>query len=89
MMEDSVMWYLKTKLGTFWIVKSDEESMQKVVLGMDEDALGVYQSIESAVDDVVNHETGALKWDEALRATAPSDLQEWMEGEPESWREQS
>ena len=80
------MWYLKTKLGTLWIVQAEEESSHpQYVLGLDEDYLGLYESIEKAVEDVCNHETGALKWDESLKATAPHDLSGWKEGEPESW----
>lgn len=79
------MWYLKTKLGTLWIVKADEPSVPRYVLGMDDDSLGFYESIDEALDDVVNHSTGALKWDESMRASAPHNIQEWVEGEPENW----
>lgn len=80
------MWYLKTKLGTLWIVEADDEPTHcQYVLGMDEDSLGVYESVERAISDVCNHETGALKWDESLKAEAPSDINGWIEGQPESW----
>lgn len=76
------MWYHKTKLGTFWIVESDEN--HQYYLGLDEDSLGCYKRIEDAIRDIKEHETGLLKWDES-RVIVPEDVHEWVEGEPENW----
>ena len=80
------MWYLKTKLGLFWIVESDEPmASPQYTLGMDDDSLGFYQSVEAAIQDVCDHKTGAIKWDASLRADAPHDVSGWVQGQPESW----
>ncbi len=77
------MWYHKTKLGTFWIVESEES--HQYYLGMDSDSLGCYQRIEDAIKDIRNQSTGQLKWDEARAPVVPDDVHEWAEGEPENW----
>lgn len=78
------MWHLKTKLGTLWIVESTDQPNQ-FVLGLDKDYLGKYTSVERIIQDVVNQETGAEKWDEALKVKAPPSIDEWNQGEPDNW----
>lgn len=78
------MWHIKTKLGTFWIVQGEDQT-QKYYLGHDDEDLGEYESIEKALDDVCNQETGYLKWDELQKVSAPHDIEEWQEGAPEGW----
>lgn len=80
--EDS-MWYYKTRIGTFWIVESEENHAYFV--GMDEDSLGCYKRIEDAIRDIRHQETGILKWDESKNAGIPDDVRAWDEGEPENW----
>ena len=77
------MWYHKTKVGTFWIVESDED--HKYYVGLDEDSLGAYEQIEKAIEDIKNQQTGCLKWDVTRGITVPEDLLEWDEGEPGNW----
>lgn len=77
------MWYHKTKLGTFWIVESEEN--HQYYLGMDEDSLGAYKRLEDAIHDIKDQATGSLKWDMARNPTVPEDIHEWVEGEPEDW----
>lgn len=77
------MWYHKTKLGTFWIIESEEN--HQYYLGMDEDSLGTYKQLEDAIHDIKDQATGNLKWDMARNPTVPEDIQEWIEGEPEDW----
>jgi len=79
------MWYHKTKLGTFWIVESEQD--HRYYLGMDQDSIGTYQRLEDAISDIKEHETGCLKWDESRGAYVPEDVQEWVEGEPENWND--
>lgn len=77
------MWYHKTRLGTFWIVESEEN--HQYYLGMDDDTLGAYQRLEDAIKGIKNQETGYLKWDQARSPAIPEDIHQWEEGEPESW----
>lgn len=78
------MWYHKTKLGTFWIVES--EDTHQFFLGFDEESLGCYQRIEDAIRDIREQSTGYLKWDESRNITVPDDpVHQWEEGEPENW----
>lgn len=77
------MWHHKTKLGTFWIIESEEN--HEYYLGFDEDSLGHYKRIEDAIHDIKAHETGELKWDMSNIATIPESIAEWQEGEPDNW----
>lgn len=77
------MWYHKTRLGTLWIVESEED--HQYYLGMDEESLGTYKKIEDAMRDIREHETGFLKWDLDSKTQAPDQLEQWQEGEPENW----
>ncbi len=78
------MWYHKTKLGTFWIVES--EDTHQYYLGMDEDSIGCYKRLEDAIGDIKKQETGNLKWDQSRNIEVPDDVvHEWVEGEPENW----
>lgn len=78
------MWHVKTKLGTFWIVESDEQA-QKYYLGCEDEDLGSYDSVLNAVQDVCNHETGRLEWDEQISVKVPENIEDWDEGPPEGW----
>jgi hypothetical protein len=78
------MWYHKTKLGTFWIVES--EDTHQYYLGMDEDSIGCYKRLEDAIRDIKEQSTGNLKWDESRNIEVPEDVVHlWEEGEPENW----
>ena len=57
------MWHHKTRLGTFWIVESDET--HRYTMGMDDETLGTYQRLEDAIHDIKDQETGNLKWDQS------------------------
>jgi hypothetical protein len=80
---EEIMWHHKTKLGTFWIVESEES--HEYYLGMDSDSLGCYKRIEDAIKDIREQSTGQLKWDESRPKEVPTDVHEWVEGEPENW----
>jgi hypothetical protein len=78
------MWYHKTKIGTFWIVESEES--HQYYLGMDKDSLGCYKRLEDAIHDISHQTTGSLKWDECRNPIVPEDVpHQWIEGEPEDW----
>ncbi len=78
------MWYHKTKLGTFWIVES--EDTHQYYLGMDDDSIGCYKRLEDAIRDIKVQETGNIKWDQSRNIEVPEDvMHEWVEGEPENW----
>lgn len=82
--EGTPMWFHKTKLGTFWIVESEEN--HQYYLGFDEDSLGCYKRLEDAIKDIKDKETGNLKWDESRSLAVPEDVvHQWEEGEPENW----
>ncbi len=78
------MWHLKTKLGTFWIVKNEAKD-QSFFLGCEDENLGQYESADSAVNDIHKRETGYLEWDEQSSLNVPTVLSEWAQGEPEYW----
>ncbi len=78
------MWHLKTKLGTFWIVK-DESKDQSFFLGCEDEDLGQYKTIDSVLDDIHKRETGYLEWDEQSTLKVPKALSEWEQGAPEYW----
>ncbi len=82
--EGMPMWFHKTKLGTFWIVESEES--HQYYLGFDEDSIGCYQRLEDAIRDIKDKETGNLRWDESRNVAVPEDVvHQWDEGEPENW----
>lgn len=78
------MWHHKTKIGTFWIIEA--EANDAYFLGFDEESLGKYKKIEDAIHDIVEHETGDLKWD-LSSISVPESIEQWQEGEPENWDE--
>jgi len=78
------MRYLKTKLGTFWIAPALEYK-GKYFLGVDDEALWLFDSPENASKAVAEQTTGFLNWDAQLRVKAPQGLQDWEEGEPKHW----
>ena len=77
------MWHHKTKVGTFWIVESDED--HEYYLGFDGDSLGHYKRLDEAIKHINEHETGEMKWDMSNLSDLPTDLAAWQEGEPENW----
>ena len=79
------MWHLQTKLGTFWILDAEEGKDNEFVLGIDNDILGTYTDLLTAVSDVQRQETGCLRWDVAHIARAAPPLEGWKEGEPGTW----
>lgn len=81
------MWHYKTKLGTFWIVESEED--HEYYMGMDDESLGHYHRLDEAIDVIRTQETGNLKWDMVKKADVPTDIHDWSEGEPENWKQRS
>lgn len=82
------MWYLKTKLGTFWVLEAkeaDEQLEDNIFLGINDEELGLYEDIEDAVRDVHDQATGYLRWDTQSRVNAPSSISQWIEGTPDNW----
>ena len=61
MPHDTLFWF-KTQVGTFWIAPQPDEP-GRVVLGVDEKALGSYVNPVQAADDVRVHVTGHHAWD--------------------------
>lgn len=80
------MWHLKTRLGVFWVIPISEIE-NKYYLGVNDEALGVYQAAELAAKDVHDQSTGYYKWDSQARVKAPEHIDEWLEGEPRNWQE--
>ncbi len=78
------MWYLKTRLGTFWVAPISDIKNQ-YYLGVDDQELGVYSDIEKAAKDVHDQSTGYFKWDSQARVKAPEHISQWTEGEPQTW----
>ena len=79
------MWHVKTSLGTFWILETDEKA-QKYYLGCDDETIAEYDSIDTLLDDVCNQETGYQRWDKVLRVKSPpNQIEAWDEGPPENW----
>ncbi len=77
------MWHHKTKVGTFWIVES--EDTHEYYLGFDGDSLGQYKRLEEAIKHINEHETGEMKWDMSTLSDLPEDLSAWQDGEPDNW----
>lgn len=79
------MWYLKTKLGIFWVAPIAVEKEEKYYLGVNDQELGIYTDAEQAARDVHEQRTGFYKWDSEARISAPEHISEWKEGEPTGW----
>ncbi len=80
------MWHLKTKLGEFWVVPLSE-SNNRYLLGVNDEELAFYTDIEEAAQAVRNQSTGFLQWDSQTEVRAPAQIKEWVEGEPQSWKQ--
>jgi hypothetical protein len=72
-----------TEVGTFWIIP-DPENSKKVLLGIDNITIGIWDSAISAASDVYVQNTGWERWDLLQDVTGPEDLSEWerIEEEP-------
>lgn len=81
------MWYLKTRLGVFWVVPKFESDTKthKFLLGVNDQELAVYTDVERAAQDVHDQATGFLKWDLQPKVKAPEHISEWVEGTPKDW----
>ena len=80
------MWHLKTRLGTFWVMESeDPKSSDKFLLGIDDDELAEFSSADDAAEHVYAQETGFYKWDCLAKHKAPPSLAQWETGAPEDW----
>ncbi len=89
------MWHLKTRLGVFWVAPlsevetkqtSKQNKHEKYYLGVNDEALGIYNDADEAAKDVHDQKTGYYKWDLETRVQAPLHINEWAEGEPKDWR---
>lgn len=81
----SILYHVKTRAGTFWIMPQPG-SPGRYWLGVDDDALGSYASPMQAADDVYMHATGHHDWDKLdTKVNAPTDLSEWHKGPPDSF----
>ena len=78
------MWHLKTRMGTFWVVETDEPN--HYCLGVDNDKLGDYEDAELAAKDVLEQSTGYFEWDCQSRVKVPEDLAHWTKGQPDGWQ---
>lgn len=78
------MWYLKTKIGTFWVIES-QDTAQGCWLGIGDDELGIYQDPEQAANVVHDQATGHLPWDMMTHVNAPKHIAQWKHGEPHEW----
>jgi hypothetical protein len=79
------MWHLKTKLGTFWVVETNNESTERYFLGINDQELGAYNDLETAAKDVYEQSTGYLQWDSQAKVKVPESISQWAEGDPETW----
>lgn len=79
------MWYLKTKLGVFWVVPTDDRKSQ-YLLGINDEELAFYTDTEEAAQAVFSQSTGFLRWDSESCVKAPEHIEEWVEGEPKDWK---
>ena len=81
------MWYLKTRLGVFWVIplKDKKDKSEKYVLGVNDEKLAFYTDVEQAAKDVHDQTTGFMKWDMESMVKAPLHINEWVEGEPKDW----
>jgi hypothetical protein len=80
------MWHLKTKMGVFWVVPLTE-SRNKYLLGINDSELAFYTDIDQAAKDVHDQTTGYLKWDIDSKVKAPEHITDWVEGEPQTWKQ--
>ena len=78
------MWYLKTKMGTFWVVESEDKT-QGCYLGVGNDEIGVYHDPEQAANVVHDQATGYLNWDLMPRVEVPKHIGQWNSGDPSEW----
>lgn len=82
------MWHLKTRLGTFWLIENVADNAEQAdgyYLGIDDHELGVYNSADTAAEDVYAQQTGYLKWDCQSKVKVPKEISAWVEGSPEDW----
>lgn len=79
------MWHLKTKLGTFWVVETNNETNERYFLGINDQELGAYNDLETAAKDVYEQSTGYLQWDSQAKVKVPESISQWAEGDPETW----
>jgi hypothetical protein len=82
------MWYLKTRVGVFWVVPV-REAKSRYILGINDEGLAFYTDVEQAALDVHNQTTGYLKWDIERMPEVPEHITEWVEGEPKEWSKHS
>ena len=80
-----IMWHLRTKLGTFWVVEAPQGDQEQYYLGIDNYELGKYQNKEEAVQDVCQQNTGYFDWDCLTKVKVPGKISQWKEGEPRDW----
>ena len=80
------MWHLKTRLGVFWVVPLSSRK-NEFRLGVNDEELGFYTSLDQAAKDVHDQATGYFLWDCQSRVKAPDHVSNWVEGEPENWQE--
>jgi hypothetical protein len=76
------MWHLKTKHGTFWLLKGERNRYH---LGINNLNLGVYKDTDTAIKDVSDQNTGYLRWDSQSRISIPRHIEQWSAGEPADW----
>lgn len=70
---EDLMWNYKSTAGNFWIVSRQE----KYLLGIEDEVLGEYQSLESAVKDVDLQATGCPRWDNLRKAEKSGGIANW------------
>ncbi len=71
-----MVWYYKTRVGTFHI-RPDAYNRHRWSLWIDDENLGSYDSPDAAADDVYTQHTGWNEWDSLPSVTQPTDLTEW------------
>ena len=81
------MKHLKTRLGTFWVAESGSKisADHKVYLGVDDNELAEFNTLEDAINAVSEQTTGYFKWDCQSKINAPHAIQDWLDGQPETW----
>jgi hypothetical protein len=81
------MKHLKTRLGTFWVAESGSNisADHKVYLGVDDDELAEFDTLEDAIKAVSDQATGYFKWDCQSKITTPNTATEWVDGQPAHW----
>lgn len=76
------MWHLKTKYGTFWLVKGH---VKEYHLGVNDVSLGIYRNAKDAIKDVSEQNTGHFYWDCQSKVSIPKEISLWAKGEPIDW----